>query len=220
MRKASTKENKEIAKDARKPVLETYIESAHAGGRYLCDHCDYKTTQVGTLKEYVESVHEESIYSCPHCGFKENGVRNLKHHVDAVQKKRVPSVNSINNITGAENEEDHGGDMKPDEEPLNLDVKEGLGNVENEDNKERKETFKREENESKEIIENILKIPERFEETTKPPSQGSNLEKSTPKTHIESVHTGVCCPCIQRILMSRNTNEQEKFDSVPKDPRE
>ena len=54
---------------------------------------------MGPLKEYVESVHEESIYSCPHCGFKENGVRNLKHHVDAVQKKRVPSVNSINNIT-------------------------------------------------------------------------------------------------------------------------
>ena len=81
-----------------------------------------------------------------------------------------------------------------------------------EDNKEKKESFKHEENESKEIIENILKFSKRSEEKTKLPSQGSNLGKSIPKECIQRIQ--------MRILRSRNTNELEKFDSMPKDPRE
>ena len=51
------------------------------GVKHGCEHCEYKTTQKGSLLKHVQSVHKEVIYSCKHCDYKSKQKGHLLRHV-------------------------------------------------------------------------------------------------------------------------------------------
>ncbi|MCP3876703.1 MAG: hypothetical protein GY699_26640 [Desulfobacteraceae bacterium] len=43
------------------------LKSKHEGVKHLCDQCDFKTPQQGTLSRHIKSKHEGVKYPCDQC---------------------------------------------------------------------------------------------------------------------------------------------------------
>ena len=53
----------------------------NSDGKFVCQDCDYQTTQGGALKHHVESIHEGGRYPCSQCEYKAAFKADLKKHI-------------------------------------------------------------------------------------------------------------------------------------------
>ena len=56
------------------------MQSVHEGKKYLCEVCDFITTQKGNLRTHTQSVHKEKKYPCEACDFITTKKGSLRTH--------------------------------------------------------------------------------------------------------------------------------------------
>ena len=64
----------------KKGALKQHQESKHEGVVYLCNQCNYKTTQQSNLRRHTQSKHEGVKYSCIECDYQSGFQSGLKRH--------------------------------------------------------------------------------------------------------------------------------------------
>ena len=67
-------------------LVETLVESKHAGVRYPCMKCDYVTSWENHLKAHIESIHEGASYSCDQCNHMARTGAEIKNHIKIRQE--------------------------------------------------------------------------------------------------------------------------------------
>ena len=67
--------------------LKQHKAAIHEGVRYSCDSCDYKSTHPSNLKKHKESIHEGVTYSCDICDYKASQVIHLKLHKASIHEE-------------------------------------------------------------------------------------------------------------------------------------
>ena len=55
-------------------------------GKFICEHCDYKASQKGTLLRHIKSRHEGVKYPCGQCGYKASTKSNLLQHIKSIHE--------------------------------------------------------------------------------------------------------------------------------------
>ncbi len=86
---------------------------------FICDKCNYQTTQSGHLKAHQQAKHEGKLFCCSECNFTSGFSSDLKRHIKKKHIKQEPRQEEVHEITMMNIPDDSISDIKsetPEEE--------------------------------------------------------------------------------------------------------
>ena len=80
---------KQLIKDTSRDTLNQSMKVK----KISCPHCEYKSTEKGSLQRHIKSVHEGKKFPCPQCEYKATVKGDLQRHIKSVHEgQKVPKM--------------------------------------------------------------------------------------------------------------------------------